>query len=105
MSSTNYPPAPTAGQTAKSILDKLASLNAEVAIGVQVGETLYPIVKGVVQAIKDKVSGTTTVTYTIEVAAVEADLDAVVTVEEADLAEDNAELARLGIATIPDPNA
>jgi hypothetical protein len=89
--------------TPNKILTALADANGVIALGLQVGAVVVPLVKGVIKEIRAIGSGTETVSYEIVVQADLAELDAVDKLASDDLAAINLELKVRGIPEIPIP--
>ncbi|MGH8864302.1 MAG: hypothetical protein ACREVZ_06615 [Burkholderiales bacterium] len=86
-----------------AILTALQAANGYIALGLQVGNLVVPLVKGLILSIRKVGEGTDTVSYEIVVRTDLAELDDVVKLSTDDLAAINAELARQGAPLIPVP--
>src|SRR5271154_4574116 len=95
--------ASTPGGHAGQILTALASVNGYVALGLQVGATVIPLVKGAISAIKSIGTSQETVTYQVLLTVDGAELDAIDQLAIDDLTAINAELSKRGVAQIPLP--
>jgi len=95
----NTPVAPTP----KHVLSLLQNIGGYVSLAINLGEALYPIVKGVVTEIKQISTGGATVTYQVLLQTDGAELDDVIKLSTDDLNAVNAELTKLGLPTIPLP--
>lgn len=84
-----------------AILTALQAANGYIALGLQVGNLVVPLVKGLILSIRKVGEGTDTVSYEIVVRTDLAELDDVVKLSTDDLAAINAELARQGAPLIP----
>jgi hypothetical protein len=94
------------GSNAGKLLDLLSSTNAAVSIGLVVGETVVPLIVGLVKEIKSQIAGEgDKVEYTVVVQAEHAVLDKIIADGTADLAAINAELERLGLPPLAVPPA
>lgn len=89
--------------TPNKVLSALASANGYIAIGLQVGNLVLPLMKGLIKEIRTIGTGTETVSYEIVVAADMAELDAVDKLALDDLIAINAELNAKGLPEIPLP--
>ncbi len=86
--------------TASGVLSALANVNGEIALGLQVGTLVLPLVKGIIKEVKS-LSGEETIEYTIAVSTGQANLDHAMQVDDLILADVNSELTRQGVAPIP----
>ncbi len=93
-------PQPPAGQTPNAVLTILQSVNGYIALGLQVGSIVVPLVKGLIVGIRKIGEGTDTEAYEIVVRTDLAELDEVTKLSTDDLAAINAELERLGAPKI-----
>lgn len=92
--------------TGAGVLSSLAAANGEVAIALQVGSLVVPLVKGIIKEVKDAVGGgTVTIEYTTALSDGQAALDHTMQIDDAILADVNAELVRQGAAPLPTPDA
>lgn len=89
-------------QTLSGILATLANSGGTIVLGVQIGEEVVPLVKGIIQDVESAIEGRS-ITYTVALAQADAALDDAATLDQADLASINAELARLGQAAVQIP--
>lgn len=87
--------------TAGEMLSALASANAEIALGLQVGAIVLPLAKGIIRAVKDAVSGEEVIEYTVAISKGQVNLDHAMAVDDAIVADVNAELIRQGVAPLP----
>jgi hypothetical protein len=99
-SSGNQPPAASHNGTAAGLLNALANVNGEVALALQVGSLVLPLVKGVIKEVRS-LTGTETIEYTIAVSTGEANLDHAIKVDDDVVADVNSELVRQGVAPLP----
>jgi len=83
----------------------LALVNGEIALGLQVGSIIIPLIKGVITDIKSIVSPQGTVSYTVVISTDEAELTGIAQVSIADLVAINAELKAQGAAQLQVPAA
>lgn len=90
--------------TPNKVLSTLASANGYIAIGLQVGNLVLPLVKGLIKEIRTIGAGTETVSYEIVVQTDMAELDAVDKLALDDLIAINAELNARGLPEIPLPS-
>lgn len=90
--------------TPNKVLSALASANGYIALGLQVGNLVLPLMKGLIKEIRTIGGGTETVSYEIVVAADMAELDAVDKLALDDLIAINAELHARGLPEIPLPS-
>lgn len=93
----------TPKQSAANVLNALAEANGYVNLAIQLGTTLIPVGKALVNKIKDAATGVETITYQLLVTQDDATLATVDVTSEADLAAINAELVRQGAAPLPVP--
>lgn len=87
-----------------SLLSVLTSVNAELSLGMTIGNTVIPIIVGIVKNIKSAASGPT-VEYTVVLQSENAILDSIITSGAADIATINAELAKFGFPALAVPGA
>ena len=99
------PVTPAPAKSLSSVLSALASTNTYVSLGIEVAGVIIPLVKGLIQEIKQIATGEQTVAYQVLLQTDEGDLQQVITVSDADLAAINAELVRLGKSPLPVPAA
>lgn len=90
--------------TGKDVLAGLNTANQGITLAIELGGALVPLFKGLVAKIEEIGQGQTTITFDALVAADNAELQAINQLSVDDLAAVNAELKRLGLATIDDPN-
>lgn len=83
------------------LLQTLASANGYIALGLQVGEMVIPLVKGAIREIRSIATGVETVDYEVLLKVDGAELDAIDKLAWDDLLAINAELAARGIPEIP----
>jgi hypothetical protein len=88
---------------AKNALSILADANEYVALGLQVGNLVVPLVKGLIKEIRVIGQGTETVSYEIVIQTDQAELEDVKKLSTDDLAAINEELTRLGLPTVVVP--
>ncbi len=86
--------------TPNKVLAALASTNEYVAVGIQVGEIVVPLVKGVVKEIRTIATGVETVSYEVLLQVDGAELDAVDKLAQDDLAAINSELQLRGLPPV-----
>lgn len=98
MSTTPNKPA---GSTALGLLTALQNANGYVALAVQIAGVLVPIGRSLIKKIEDIGAGSVTITFTDLVTADSAELDAINKLATDDLAAINAELARMGLPSLP----
>lgn len=92
--------------TGAGVLSSLAGVNGEVAIVLQAGALVAPLVKGIIKEIKAGIGGgTVTIEYTTAIQEGQANLDHAIATDDAVLAAVNAELVRQGVAPLPTPDA
>jgi hypothetical protein len=84
-----------------NILSALSSTNQVITLGLEVAGQLVPLVKGAITEIKKISTGAKTETYQVVITADAAELDAITKLAADDLTALNAELARLGLPSIP----
>lgn len=87
--------------TANKVLAALAGANEYVALGLQVGEVVVPLVKGAVKEIRTIASGADTVSYEVLLQVDAAELDAVDKLATDDLEAINLELKVRGVPEVP----
>lgn len=87
-----------------SLLKILTASNAELSLGISIGQVVVPLVIGLVKEIKTNVIGTD-VEYTVVLKSNKALLDNIIASAETDIAAINAELARFGLPPLADPAA
>ncbi len=93
-------PQPPSGQTPNAVLTVLQNVNGYIALGLQVGSMVVPLVKGLIAGIRKIGEGTDTEAYEIVVRTDLAELDEVTKLSTDDLAAINVELERLGAPKI-----
>lgn len=81
----------------------LVLINQEIALGLQIGNTLIPIIKGAVTAIKKILTPQGVVEYTVVITTDQGELLDVATVSIADLIAINTELKAQGATALPVP--
>lgn len=101
MATPNTPVAPKIS----TVLSTLAETNAYVQLGLEVAGIVVPIGRALIQEIKQITTKQNTVAYQVLVQMDETDLQAVVTLDIAEIVAINAELTRLGKTTLPVPAA
>lgn len=89
--------------TAGKFLSALSLVNGELVLAVQVAGLLKPIIVGVVKQIKQAVSPTQEIEYTVVLTTGQDKLDAIIDLTGNDLDEINAELVRLGHPPLQKP--
>lgn len=97
------PVTPAPAKSLSSVLSALAETNTYVSLGIEVAGVVIPLVKGLIQQIKQIATGEQTVAYQVLLQTDEGDLQQVITVSDADLTAINAELVRLGKTPLPIP--
>lgn len=103
MATPNTPAAPA--PKISTVLSTLAETNAYVQLGLEVAGIVVPIGKALIQEIKQITTKQDTVAYQVLVQMDETDLQAVVSLDIAEIVAINAELTRLGKPTLPVPAA
>lgn len=98
-------PPVTPGSAAKGILSALGQANGYVALGLQVGSLVIPLIKGLVTDIKSIMTPQGTVEYTVVISTDQAELLGVAQQSIADLIAINAELKAQGAAQLDVPKA
>jgi len=86
--------------TPNKVLTALVDANEYVALGLQVGEVLVPLVKGAIKEIRTIGEGKETVSYEVLLQIDGAELDAVDKLSQDDLAAINLELKARGAGPI-----
>lgn len=99
------PVTPTPAKSLSGVLSALASTNTYVSLGIEVAGIVIPLVKGLIQEIKQIATGEQTVAYQVLIQTDEGDLQQVIAVSDDDLTAINAELVRLGKPPLPVPTA
>lgn len=89
--------------TAGNFLSTLEKVNGELVLAVQVAGLLKPIIVGVVKQIKQAVSPTQEIEYTVVLTTGQDKLDKIIDLTDVDLDEINAELTRLGHPPLQKP--
>lgn len=89
--------------TAGKFLSALSLVNGELVLAVQVAGLLKPIIVGVVKQIKQAVSPTQEIEYTVVLSTGQDKLDKIIDLIDTDLDEINAELVRLGHPPLQKP--
>lgn len=84
-------------------LGALALINGDVALGLQIGNVLVPVIKGVVSDIKSIMSPQGTVTYTVVISTDQAELSSIANIAISDLMAINEQLKGQGQATLDVP--
>lgn len=102
MSSTPNSPA---GTSLGSVLTVLQGAGGYITLGIQLAGVFIPLIKALIQKIEGIDTGNVTITFSDLVVADMAELDAIMKLSTDDLAAINAELARLGLPTLPNPPA
>ena len=87
--------------TTKNILGALSDAGTIIGIGIPIAGEIIPIATGLVKEIRSIATGAETVDYQILIQTDGAELDAIHTLAEDDIAAINAELAKLGQPPIP----
>ncbi len=86
-----------------SFLDGVAQAGSVLSLGLMVGETVVPLIVGVVKRIESNAKESTT-EYTVVLETEQAVLDSVIAGGLADLDEVNAELTRMGLPVLAKPS-
>ena len=81
----------------------LALVNTEIALGLQVGSIVVPIIKGIIADIKGIITPQGTVEYTVVISTDQKELSGVVQMSVDDLVAINAELKAQGAAQLAMP--
>lgn len=87
--------------TPNKVLTALAGANEYVALGLQVGEVVVPLIKGAIKEIRSIGEKTETVTYEVVIQVDAAELDAVDALAIGDLEAINLELKVRGVPEVP----
>lgn len=87
----------------RNALSILADTNEYITLGLQVGNLVVPLVKGVIRGIRSIGTGQETVSYEVVVQMDVAELEDVKKLSTDDLAAINEEFTRLGLPTVPVP--
>ena len=85
--------------------ETLALVNTEIALGLQVGSIVVPIIKGIIADIKGIITPQGTVEYTVVISTDQKELSGVVQMSVDDLVAINAELKAQGAAQLTVPPA
>lgn len=88
-----------------TVLNALQSVNGYIALGLQIGNLVVPLAKGLISSIKKIGQGEENVSYEIVVLTDLAELDDITRLSTDDLSAINQELTRLGAPTLPMPEA
>lgn len=86
-----------------TVLTNLQDASGAIALAIQVGGVLVPVVKGLITKIEGIGTKTVTITFADLVTADLAELTAIQQLADADLAAINVELAKLGLPAIVIP--
>ena len=87
-----------------ALLKILTATNAEISLGLTIGNVVVPVIIGIIKQIKTAVTGTE-VEYTVVIKSTGALLDAIIAAGESDLNAINKELERFGIPPLSIPSA
>jgi hypothetical protein len=105
MSSAPTNTAVTVAKAGSSVLQVLADANVYVALGLQLGNLVIPLAKGLIAEIKKIATPTQTETYQVVIQLDAIELADTVQISMSDLVAINAELARMNQAPVPVPPA
>ena len=91
------------GSTLSNVLTILSGAGGYVTLGIQVAGVVIPLVKALISKIEGIGGPAVVITFSDVLAADEALIQSIIDSSNADLAAVNAELARIGLPTLPEP--